>query len=98
MTAVDLTLFWFLLSLLYILTGIIVRVLYREELPIHVSLALITFGSAIFVSVNRRVIVSHGYDLAEVTSLVLLFFGWALAVLGVRIVAIEHRKWVQDAT
>lgn len=94
---VDFLIGWVTVSLLYLSSAIYCSVVYREELPESISLALFVFGSAIFLAVNRRYIVSYGEEFFELAVLALIFLAWVFAMMAIRTVVSDYRRWEANA-
>lgn len=78
-------LLWFGLSFLYMGTGIVIQVLWGDELPWGVSFTFLALGAAIFLAVNRTPFAHSEFLLFVWESLILflLFVGWAFGVATV---------------
>lgn len=89
---------WVTISMLYISTGIFSAVVWRDDLPDVVWLALLATGGLIFISVNQRIIIGMPYVAIEAVLLFIATVLWLYACLTILMFVNYHRRLETSST
>lgn len=91
---VELMPLWVGISMLYLFTGVFVRVVYANLFPKTLSFSFISFGSALFVVINSRYVLISGVDTLELLGAILFVVAWFFIITSLHRLAMERRRWV----